>query len=74
MRILGFIELATLIPTNRFISSNFPPKNSPNISFKHFKVPAFSLYCAGGFMCYLGLFIVSQTPGRFLPSFTDASA
>ncbi|GJE96906.1 MFS general substrate transporter [Phanerochaete sordida] len=59
MRIIGFMQLALLIPTCLFMARNFPPKeNLPPLSLVHYRNPAFSFYCAAGFVAYLGLFTV----------------
>ena len=59
MRTIGFMQFVLLIPTNIFIARNFPPKkNQAHLSFAHFRVPAFSCYCAAGFVVFLGLFTV----------------
>ncbi|EKM55101.1 uncharacterized protein PHACADRAFT_93789 [Phanerochaete carnosa HHB-10118-sp] len=59
MRAIGFIQLVTLIPTFLFMTRSFPPtRNQPSLTFKHFRIPAFSLYCAAGFVSYLGFYTV----------------
>lgn len=59
MRILGFIHLFLLVPVNAFMRRRLPISKEPHpLSLSAFRNPAFSLYCAGGFTTFLGLYTV----------------
>lgn len=61
MRIIGFILLATLTVTNLTLVRRLPPKpnSGPFINLGAFRNPAYSVYCAAGFVTFLGLYTVS---------------
>lgn len=57
MRILGFLQLATLLITNLGTGRRFPPKKDlAPLSLKPFENGAFSAYCAAGFVAFFGLY------------------
>lgn len=60
MRIIGFILLATLTVTNLTLSRRLPPKDAsgPFINLQAFRNPAYTFYCAAGFVTFLGLYTV----------------
>lgn len=60
MRIIGFILLATLVVTNLTIARRLPPKelSGPFINLQAFRNPAYTIYCAAGFVTFLGLYTV----------------
>ena len=75
MRIIGFILLATLTVTNLTLSRRLPPKDAsgPFINLQAFTNPAYTFYCAAGFVTFLGLYTVSSNTSsaaipRCLPS------
>ncbi|TCD70263.1 hypothetical protein EIP91_004164 [Steccherinum ochraceum] len=57
MRILGFIQLAALIITNLTLSRRLPlkPSTPSLVDFRAFKEPAYTIFCAAGFLGFLGL-------------------
>ena len=61
MRIIGFILLATLSITNLTLVRRLPPKDvsGPFFNLEAFRNPAYSVYCAAGFVTFLGLYTVS---------------
>ena len=63
MRIIGFILLVTLTFTNLTLERRLPPKQSsgPFINLHAFRSPAYSFYCAAGFVTFLGLYTVRNT-------------
>lgn len=60
MRIIGFILLATLAITNLTLVRRLPPKDvsGPFFNLEAFRNPAYSVYCAAGFVTFLGLYTV----------------
>ncbi|EKM55121.1 uncharacterized protein PHACADRAFT_255517 [Phanerochaete carnosa HHB-10118-sp] len=60
MRIVGFILLATLTFTNLTLSRRLPPRDAsgPFINLQAFRNPAYTFYCAAGFVTFLGLYTV----------------
>lgn len=58
MRIMGFMILGTLGFANLTLARRLPPKNMPGGIFNVgvFKSPAFSIYCASAFVCFLGIY------------------
>ncbi|KAI0035057.1 MFS general substrate transporter [Vararia minispora EC-137] len=68
MRVFGFLLLGALAFANLVLRRRLPPKNVTGglMNLRQFRNPAFSLYTAAGFICFLGLYTVL--------SFINASA
>ena len=64
MRIIAFILLATLTVTNLTLVRRLPPKENsgPFINLHAFANPAYTVYCAAGFVTFLGLYTVCDYP------------
>lgn len=62
MRIIGFILLASLLVTNLTLVRRLPPRevSGPFFNLHAFSSPAYSVYCAAGFVTFLGLYTVSH--------------
>lgn len=60
IRILGFMIVGTLGFSNLTLARRLPPKNVPGGIFnvKVFKNAAFTIYCLGAFVCFLGIYTV----------------
>ena len=60
MRIIAFIILAALAITNLTLERRLPPKTNsgPFINLQAFRSASYSVYCAAGFVSFLGLYTV----------------
>ncbi|KAI0747288.1 MFS general substrate transporter [Irpex lacteus] len=60
MRIIGFVILVALGITNVCLARRLPPKKNsgPFFNLSAFRSPAYSIYCAAGFVSFLGLYTV----------------
>ncbi|KAJ3521404.1 hypothetical protein NM688_g9021 [Phlebia brevispora] len=60
MRIIGFVQICTLLITNLGTGRNLPPKKDlPPLSLRPFREStAFTVYCASGLITFLGLYTV----------------
>ena len=69
MRIIAFMILAALIVTNTTLERRLPPKNSsgPFINLRAFRAASYSVYCAAGFVSFLGLYTVRISRFPILP-------
>jgi hypothetical protein len=58
MRIIGFILIFMLGIPNIVLARRLPPKNVPGglFNFKAFKQPAFTIYCFGNTIAFLGIY------------------
>lgn len=60
MRIIGFIQIATLLVTNAATGRHLPVRKTlPPLSLHVFRNPAFGAYCAAGLITFLGLYTVA---------------
>lgn len=68
MRIIAFILMCTLGFTNLVLVRRLPPHKhtGPFINLQAFSNPAYSTYCAAGFVTFLGLYTVRCVTCRLL--------
>ena len=59
MRVLGFVQLATLLAVNAGLRQRLPPRRSGKIvEWQAFREPQYALYAAGSFFCFWSVYIV----------------
>lgn len=59
MRVLGFVQLATLLAVNAGLRQRLPPRRSGRIiEWQAFKEPQYAFYAAGSFFCFWSVYIV----------------
>ncbi|KAJ5189705.1 Major facilitator superfamily domain general substrate transporter [Penicillium cf. griseofulvum] len=72
VRVLGFVMLATSIPTMLLFQSRLPPRRAgPLIEWEAFKEPTYVLFCLGMFLNFWGLYFAFYYIGAFGRSVLD---
>jgi predicted MFS family arabinose efflux permease len=66
VRVLGFVMLATSIPTMLLLQTRLPPRRAgPLIEWAAFKEPTYVLFCLGMFLNFWGLYFAFYYIGAF---------